>query len=60
MLKQEFKVPKSLKTTSIVLMMIGLLGLIIGAVVLLPGDALAQTQFWASLMHNAIFFLLIS
>ena len=57
MLKQEFIVPKSLKTTSIVLMLIGLVGLVVGAVTLLPGDALAQTQFWASLMHNAIFFL---
>lgn len=60
MLNQEFQIPKSLKTTSMVLMLIGVLGLIIGGATLLTGDTIAKTQFWTSLMHNGIFFLLIS
>jgi hypothetical protein len=63
MLNQEFKVPKSLTNTSIFLMVLGAIGIVIGAGMLVfHGDAneLSKTQFWASIMHNSIFFLLIS
>ncbi len=59
MLNQEFKIPKSLKNTSLFLMILGAMGLLIGGIILLRGDDVAQTQFWAALMHNSVFFLLI-
>lgn len=59
MLNQEFQIPASLKKTSMILMIIGAIGLIGGGAMLLRGDDLAKTQFWAAIMHNSIFFLLI-
>jgi len=59
MLNQDFQIPASLKKTSMILMLIGAIGLVGGAFMLLRGDDLAKTQFWAAIMHNSIFFLLI-
>ena len=61
MLNQEFKVPAKLKTTSLVLLAIGIITLIAGGAMLLTSkDVIVQNRFWAVLMHDSIFFLLIS
>jgi hypothetical protein len=61
MLNQEFKVPAKLKTTSMALLAIGIITLLAGAgVLLMNGDQMAQNRFWAVLLQNSIFFLLIS
>ena len=63
-MNEQFVIPSRLKTMSLALIGIGVLTLIIGAVVLLgsSGD-LAQfdkIRFWNGLLHNSVFFLLIS
>ena len=61
MLNQEFKVPAKLKTTSYTLLGIGIATLVCGLVFLLMrGDQMAQNRFWAVILQNSIFFLLIS
>jgi hypothetical protein len=61
MLNQEFKVPAKLKTTSLALLAIGVITLLAGAGLLLfSKDQMAQNRFWAVLLQNSIFFLLIS
>ncbi|MBK6820309.1 MAG: quinol:cytochrome C oxidoreductase [Bacteroidetes bacterium] len=61
MLNQEFKVPAKLKTTSMVLLGIGVITLIAGVIALrLSKEQLSQNRFWAVLLQNSIFFLLIS
>lgn len=66
MLNQQFKVPAKLKTTSMVLLGIGVLTLIAGVIFLLfsknADEALRQldqNRFWAVLLQNSVFFLLI-
>lgn len=66
MLNQQFKVPAKLKTTSMVLLGIGVLTLIAGVIFLLfsknTDEALRQldqNRFWAVLLQNSVFFLLI-
>jgi hypothetical protein len=60
MTNQNFNIPAKAKTVSLVLMVIGALALIAGGIFLAGGgndhDA---TRFWASLLQNSIFFLLI-
>lgn len=61
MLNQEFKIPAKFKTTSMVLLAIGVITLLAGAFVLLMSkEQLSQNRFWAVLLQNSIFFLLIS
>lgn len=62
-MNERFEIPARLKTTSIVLMIIGVLVLGIGAFTLLNGahaDELSKTRFWIVLLHNSVFFLLIT
>jgi hypothetical protein len=60
MLNQEFQIPTKLKTTSLVLLLIGIITLILGAALLMPShDQMTQNRFWAVLLQNSIFFLLI-
>jgi hypothetical protein len=59
-MNERFEIPARLKTTSLVLMIIGVLVLGIGAVTLLGGDEFAKTRFWTVLLHNSVFFLLIT
>lgn len=60
MLNQEFKVPAKLKTTSLALLAIGVITLLAGAGLLLfSKDQMAQNRFWAVLLQNSVFFLLI-
>jgi hypothetical protein len=61
MLNQEFKIPAKLKTSSMVMLAIGVITLIVGvALLLFSKDQMAQNRFWAVILQNSIFFLLIS
>lgn len=61
MLNQTFQVPAKLKTTSLVLLVVGLITLGAGvATLLMSHDVMDQTRFWAVLLQNSLFFLLIS
>ncbi len=69
-LKEQFVVPAGLKKWSYVLMGIGVLTLILGVVLLHPfsgghgeghgAEAYGATKFWMALMHNSIFWLLVT
>lgn len=60
MLNQEFKIPAKLKSTSLVLLAIGIITLIAGGIVLLSShDQMDQNRFWAVMLQNSVFFLLI-
>jgi len=62
MITDRFEVPARLRTTGLVLTVIGILTVIIGAIVLLQkGDGnYDQARFWIVLLHNSVFFLMIS
>ncbi len=57
-MKEQFVIPAKLKTISIVLLAIGILALIIGLITLQGPDE--DARFWAVLMFNGIFFMLIA
>ena len=64
-MNERFVIPSRLRMTSFALIGVGLLTLIIGAVVLLgshDGDLAKydRIRFWDVLIHNSVFFLLIS
>jgi hypothetical protein len=60
-MNERFEIPARLKNTSLALLLIGLLTLVIGGIALLgSADHSAQTRFWLVLLHNSVFFLLIS
>ena len=59
-IKEQFVVPKKYNTFSLALMAIGLLSIIIlyitnGS----KSDELVQARFWASLLQNSVYFLLV-
>ncbi len=59
-IREQFLIPKRYNTTAIVLMAIGIISLIIlfithGA----KSDAHSQARFWASLLQNSVYFLLV-
>jgi len=61
MLNQDFKIPSRLKTSSMVLLAIGVITLLAGVFTLMMSqEVLCQNRFWAVLLQNSIFFLLIS
>jgi hypothetical protein len=59
-MNERFEMPARLRNTSFALMAIGLLVLVIGGVTLLGGDHYDKTRFWLVLLHNSVFFLLIT
>jgi len=59
-MNERFEIPGSLKRTAMALLGIGILTLILGIVLLLGGDAMDKTRFWAVLLHNSVFFTLIT
>lgn len=66
-MNERFEFPAKLKTTSMVLMVVGIISLIAGVIVLLNGKYdtpelahNAQTRFWISLLQTSVFFLLIT
>lgn len=60
-MNERFEIPARMKNTSLGLMIVGILVLILGGVTLLGSDNHNdQTRFWIVLLHNSVFFLLIS
>ena len=60
-MNERFVMPARLKITSMVLIAIGLLTIIIGAVVLLGSSSeMDKIRFWDALMHNSIYFLVVA
>lgn len=59
-MNERFELPARLRTTSIALMVVGLLALVIGGITMLGGDHNAQTRFWITLLQTSVFFLLIT
>jgi len=57
-MKDQFVVPAKLRTTSFVLMGIGVLTLLIGLVTL--GGEHGAARFWAGILQNSTFFLLVA
>ncbi len=60
MITERFEVPSRLKTTGIVLLLIGVLALSGGFAGLLTGNEHDKARFWAVLLQNSVFFLFIS
>lgn len=59
-MNERFELPAKLRTTSLALMVVGLLVLIIGGITLLGGDHHAQTRFWVGLLQTSVFFVMIT
>lgn len=59
-MNERFELPARLRTTSFVLMVVGLLALVAGGIFLLGGDHHAKTRFWVGLLQTSVFFLLIT
>lgn len=59
-IKEFFEIPKKFKTWSLALMGIGILAVVLGFFVYGTGDVHHKTRFWASLLHNSVFFLLVA
>lgn len=60
-MNERFVVPARLRTTSLALIGIGILVLVLGGITLLGSDDhYAQTRFWIVLLHNSVFFALIT
>ena len=58
-LKEQFQIPGKFKTTSLLLLVIGIVSLVAGYFMYGTGDEHHQIRFWGTLMHNSIFFLLV-
>ncbi len=59
-MNDRFEIPSRLKNTSLALMGVGILVLILGGITLLGGNDVDKTRFWIVLLHNSVFFLLLS
>ncbi|WP_276132693.1 quinol:cytochrome C oxidoreductase [Polluticoccus soli] len=59
-MNERFEIPARMRNTGLGLMLFGLLVLIIGAFTLLGGDHSDKTRFWIVLLHNSVFFLLVT
>lgn len=57
--KDFFTIPKRYRTWSLALIGVGILSLIVGFFLYGTGDVHHKTRFWATLLHNSIYFLLI-
>jgi hypothetical protein len=60
MITERFEVPSRLKSTGIVLLLVGLAVLIAGIFMLRGGNEHEQARFWTVLLQNSVFFLFIS
>lgn len=58
-LKEHFEVPGGFKRWSLGLMGVGILSLIIGFFMYGTGDEEHQARFWAALLQNSVYFLLV-
>lgn len=59
-MNERFELPARLKTTSIALMLVGVLVLVIGGATLLTGDHHDQTRFWLVLLQTSVFFVMLT
>lgn len=60
-MNDRFEIPARLRNTSLALIAIGIITLVAGAVYLLMGhDDIERARFWLVLLHDSVFFLLIS
>ena len=57
-IKYRLELPSRYRTVSLALMLVGVVSIIIGFV--MYGMGKDDTRFWATLMHNSIYFLLIT
>jgi hypothetical protein len=57
--KDLFTVPGKYRTWSLALIGVGVLSLIVGFFLYGTGDIHHKTRFWATLLHNSVYFLLI-
>src|SRR5687767_7347811 len=58
--KDFFTIPGRYKTWSLALIGVGLLSLIVGFFLYGTGDIHHKSRFWATLLHNSVYFLLIT
>ncbi len=58
-MREQFVMPAKFRNTSLVLLLIGLLTLVVGIFALATNHE-SVTRFWAVLLQNSVFFLLIS
>jgi hypothetical protein len=55
----QFKMPGRFRTWSLALLGIGILSVILGYFIYGTGDEHHNTRFWATLLHNSVYFLLV-
>jgi hypothetical protein len=58
-MKEHFEIPRGYRSWSMGLIAAGILSLIIGFIMYGTGDEVNQTRFWATLLQNAVYFLLV-
>jgi hypothetical protein len=58
-IKERFEIPSGLRMWSLGLMITGALSLVIGYFVYGTGDEAHQIRFWAALLQNSVYFLLV-
>lgn len=59
-LKERFEIPSGFRMWSLGLIGVGVLSLIIGYILYGSGDEAQQARFWGVLLHNSIYFLLVT
>jgi hypothetical protein len=57
--KEFFEVPKRYRTWSMALIGVGILSVLVGFFVYGTGDVHHKTRFWATMLHNSTYFLMI-
>ena len=58
-IKEHFEIPSGFRMWSLGLMGAGILSLIVGYFVYGTGDEAHQIRFWAALLQNSVYFLLV-
>jgi hypothetical protein len=58
-IKEHFTTPARYKQWSLGLMTVGVISLIIGFIIYRGGNDASGARFWATLLHNSVYFLLI-
>ena len=58
-IKEHFEIPSGFRMWSMGLMGVGILSLIIGYFIYGTGDEAHQIRFWAALLQNSVYFLLV-
>ncbi len=58
-IKERFEIPSGFRMWSLGLMIVGILSLIIGYFIYGTGDEAHQIRFWAALLQNSVYFLLV-